>query len=183
MANLIFIYGPPAVGKLTVAKELANLTGYRLFHNHLTVPVVNAIFGRRSEDPARSRLLKQLRVLGMTAAAEAGIDIIFTAAYSGGDADEEFVRQFVAPFEATGGRAMFVQLYAPIEVLLQRVSDDSRKLPELQKSTDPDRYRERLKRRDIRVSVAYEGILHLETAKTPAATTAQSIVGHFGLNR
>src|SRR5262245_48592263 len=108
VAKLIFIYGPPAVGKLTVARELAGLTGYRLFHNHLTVPVVNAIFGKESENPGRSRLLKQLRVLSMTAAAEAGIDLIFTAAYSGGEADEEFVRQFVAPFEATGGHAMFV---------------------------------------------------------------------------
>lgn len=183
MANLIFIYGPPAVGKLTVANELASLTGYKLFHNHLTVPTVNAIFGRRSENPARSRLLKQLRVLSMTAAAEADIDIIFTAAYSGGDADEAFVRQFVAPFEATGGRAMFVQLYAPAEVLLRRVTNDSRKLPELEKSTDPDKYREKLKRRDIRVSVAYEGILHLETTETPASVTAQRIVEHFGLNR
>lgn len=183
MANLIFIYGPPAVGKLTVARELAELTDYRLFHNHLTVPTVNAIFGRRSEDPARSQLLKRLRVVSMTAAAEAGIDIIFTAAYSGGDADEAFVRQFVAPFEATGGRAMFIQLYAPAEVLLQRVGNDSRKSPELQKSFDPDWYREKLKRRDIRVSVAYEGILHLETTEVPAAVTAQKIVEHFSLNK
>ena len=31
----LFLYGAPAVGKLTVAKELADLTGYKLFHNHL----------------------------------------------------------------------------------------------------------------------------------------------------
>jgi tRNA uridine 5-carbamoylmethylation protein Kti12 len=35
--KLIFISGMPAVGKLTVAQELAKLTGYRPFHNHLTV--------------------------------------------------------------------------------------------------------------------------------------------------
>ncbi len=42
--NLIFMYGPPGVGKLTVAQELANLTGYKLFHNHLTVDLVYAVF-------------------------------------------------------------------------------------------------------------------------------------------
>jgi tRNA uridine 5-carbamoylmethylation protein Kti12 len=31
--KLIFLYGPPAVGKLTVAQELVTLTGYKLFHN------------------------------------------------------------------------------------------------------------------------------------------------------
>jgi hypothetical protein len=183
VANLIFIYGPPAVGKLTVAGELAGLTGYRLFHNHLTVPVVNAIFGRDNRSPERSRLLKQLRVQSMTAAAEANIDLIFTAAYSGGDADEAFVRQFSAPFELTGGRVMFVQLYAPDDVLLERVGNDSRKLPELEKSTDVERYREKLKRRDTRVSVPYDGILHLETTETPAAMTARKIAEYFCLNR
>jgi hypothetical protein len=32
--GLIFIHGLPA-GKLTVAHELAAMTGYKIFHNHL----------------------------------------------------------------------------------------------------------------------------------------------------
>ena len=42
--KLIFLYGAPGTGKLTVARELAALTGYRLFHNHLTVDLAKAIF-------------------------------------------------------------------------------------------------------------------------------------------
>ncbi len=42
--KLIFIYGPPAVGKTTVGRELANITGYKFFYNHLTVPAAKAIF-------------------------------------------------------------------------------------------------------------------------------------------
>lgn len=42
--QLIFIYGPPAVGKLSVANALAKLTGYRVFHNHLTIDLVRSIF-------------------------------------------------------------------------------------------------------------------------------------------
>jgi len=34
--KLVFIYGPPAVGKLTVANALAKVTGFKVFHNHLT---------------------------------------------------------------------------------------------------------------------------------------------------
>jgi replication-associated recombination protein RarA len=42
--KLLFLYGPPAVGKLTVAREVSALTGYRLFHNHLTVNLTLAVF-------------------------------------------------------------------------------------------------------------------------------------------
>jgi len=42
--KLIFIYGPPAVGKLTVAEELVKLHDYRLFHNHLTLDLVRNIY-------------------------------------------------------------------------------------------------------------------------------------------
>ena len=35
--KLIFIWGPAASGKLTVARELEKLTGLPVFHNHLVV--------------------------------------------------------------------------------------------------------------------------------------------------
>lgn len=38
--KLVFIYGMPAAGKLTVAKELAGLSGYKLFHNHQVVDLL-----------------------------------------------------------------------------------------------------------------------------------------------
>jgi hypothetical protein len=42
--NLIFLYGPPATGKYTVGCELAALTGYRFFHNHLVVDTVLSVY-------------------------------------------------------------------------------------------------------------------------------------------
>jgi adenylate kinase family enzyme len=35
--TLVFIVGPPAVGKMTVGYELAQRTGLKLFHNHHTI--------------------------------------------------------------------------------------------------------------------------------------------------
>src|ERR1700677_4641170 len=42
--KLIFLYGLPATGKLTVARELAAMTGYKLFHNHLAVDLLLSVF-------------------------------------------------------------------------------------------------------------------------------------------
>jgi hypothetical protein len=42
--RLIFLYGLPATGKLTVAQELAAITGYKLFHNHLVVDLLLSLF-------------------------------------------------------------------------------------------------------------------------------------------
>ena len=42
--KLVVIFGPPAVGKMTVGFELAKLTGLKLFHNHLTIELVLNFF-------------------------------------------------------------------------------------------------------------------------------------------
>lgn len=45
--KLVFIVGDAAVGKMTVGKELADQTGLRLFHNHVTIEPVLEVFGYR----------------------------------------------------------------------------------------------------------------------------------------
>ena len=45
--KLIFVYGLPATGKLTVARELSSLTGYKVFHNHLVVDLLQSTIDPR----------------------------------------------------------------------------------------------------------------------------------------
>ena len=42
--KLVFLYGSPGVGKLTVAEALSRLTGYKVFHNHLTANIAHLLF-------------------------------------------------------------------------------------------------------------------------------------------
>ena len=42
--KLIALYGPPGVGKLTIARVLAKTTGYKVLHNHLTIELLCALF-------------------------------------------------------------------------------------------------------------------------------------------
>ena len=41
---LVVLFGPPAVGKMTVGRELERLTGLPLFHNHMTIELVVPFF-------------------------------------------------------------------------------------------------------------------------------------------
>src|SRR5678816_3628060 len=73
------IYGPPAVGKLTVAKEVARLTGLKLFDNHLSVNMVQPIFGWDNE--AYVRTLRAVRLAVITEAARQEIDLVSPMVY------------------------------------------------------------------------------------------------------
>ncbi len=42
--DFIIIFGPQAVGKMTVGEELAKKTGLKLFHNHMTIDLVLQFF-------------------------------------------------------------------------------------------------------------------------------------------
>src|SRR5690349_6588669 len=76
--RLIFLYGQAASGKLTIARELAALTGFALFHNHLVVDAVVALFPFGSERFIRLREELWLRLFGEAAAAKQSL--IFTFA-------------------------------------------------------------------------------------------------------
>lgn len=58
--KLIFIYGAPATGKLTVGRELAAQTGYKLHHNHMAVDLGLALFNY--DNPEFLRLCQRINL-------------------------------------------------------------------------------------------------------------------------
>jgi len=173
--KLVLIYGPLAVGKTTVGRELAQATGYRFFFNHLTVPVADAIFPRRESgnQDRYSDLLKKIRLACLTAAAQEGVDVIFTLAYSGA-VDDEFVADIVHAVSTHGGVTHFVELRATEAVLRARVGNESRKA--LGKVTDPDRLSQVLTERDLTASVKHPGVLTLDTSTRTPTESAKAIL-------
>lgn len=121
--KLIFLYGPPAVGKFTVAKELSALTNLKLFHNHLTVDVATSIFDHGSNDYLK--LLRKMRILILEQAARADIPgLIMTFVY--GPAREDAVQQYITAVEKYNGKIYFVRLYCPKKILAERVVNKDR---------------------------------------------------------
>ena len=95
--KLIVIYGPPAVGKLTVAKELAKITGYRVLHNHLVIDMVESVFSRDS--PMFWKLIDSYRIdLIGKAAANDEKGIILTSVNIKGK-DDNFIKDILKTME------------------------------------------------------------------------------------
>ena len=121
--DLVLIHGPAAAGKLTVARALAEQTGLALFHNHLVVDAVGAVF--EFGTPAFRRLREGFWLEVFNAAAVEGRSLIFTfapeATVSAGFPDE-----VVRTVEARGGRVRFVALTCSDDEQEKRIEGASR---------------------------------------------------------
>lgn len=47
--KFILLFGPQAVGKMTVGHELEKITELKFFHNHMTIELVYPFFGFGTE--------------------------------------------------------------------------------------------------------------------------------------
>jgi predicted kinase len=178
-ATLIYIYGPPASGKLTVATRLSELTGIPLFHNHLTVNAVLPVFPFGS--PPFVEAVRAMRRSVFQAAARAGISLIYTnnSAWSGPDPRARFEEAAQAAREIMadhGGRAVFVRLTAPQSALEDRVANESRRVHA--KLVDVVRLRELLA--DLDSSSLHPDDLVIDTGRTDPEESARTIMTALG---
>jgi hypothetical protein len=122
--KLIFIWGPAASGKLTVARELSRLTGLPVFHNHL---VVDALLERLPfGDPEFVRLRESMWMAAFETAATGGRSLIFTFAPEP-TVQSGFPERVKALVAEHGGEVKFVRLVLSREEQERRITNDSRR--------------------------------------------------------
>jgi len=74
--RLLLIIGPPAVGKMTVGRAVADRSSFRLFHNHHTIEMLLDVFDYGT--PPFRTLNTEFRRRVMEEAASSGADLVFT---------------------------------------------------------------------------------------------------------
>ena len=121
--KLVFLYGPAASGKLTIARELAKLTGFAVFHNHLIVDAVLAVFPFGSEPFAKLR--EQFWMATFAEAAARGRSLVFTFAPEASVA-ADFPQRVVALVTEAGGEVLFVRLAVSVAEQERRIANPSR---------------------------------------------------------
>lgn len=126
--NFVVIYGPTAAGKLSVAKELKHITGYKLLDSHSVLNPIAELFP--FEDPElneiRKRLGRKFRLELFEEAAKAGVDFITTLIIATPDSFA-VMREAKTAVERYGGQTLFVQLLPSHEAIMERVESESRR--------------------------------------------------------
>jgi hypothetical protein len=186
---LLVLVGPPAVGKMTVGREVEARTGLRLFHNHHTIDLVLRFFDYGT--PAFGRLVGEFRRRIFEEVAASDLPgLIFTYVWAFDDPrDAAAVEAYAGIFRQRGGRVMFAELEASQAERLRRNETELR-LAEKPSKRDVAESRRRLLEADARWQLgsrgAYDGRadwLRLDTTTLTPEEAAARIAAHFGLDR
>ncbi len=169
--KLLLLYGRPAVGKLTVARIVAERTGGRLFHNHLTVNLALAVYDfgtpgfvalreRIWNDVFRQALADRLPLLIFTFNPENSVP-------------QRFIDGLFAAVAAAGGEVIPVELVASEAAIESRLGSESRRVAG--KTLDAASYRDLRARGVFDSPVIPAARLRLDTEKLSPAESAQRI--------
>lgn len=126
--KLIILFGPPAVGKMTVGYEIEKITGCKLFHNHMTLELIMPFFEFGS--PSFLKLIRSIRLQLFEEVANSSLKgLIFTYVWSLDDPSNwEFIDSIVDIFKKKGADIYYVELEAELEERLKRNTSSFRLL-------------------------------------------------------
>jgi shikimate kinase len=183
--KFIILFGPPAVGKMTVGYELAKLTDFRLFHNHMTIDLVLNFFefGHARFNTLVSEFRR--RVFEEVAASDLP-GLIFTFVWAlDHESDKAFIERSCNIFRDKGARVYFVELEADISERLKRNESEFR-LSQKPSKRDVEKSRERLLDDDRKYKLNSnddffykENYLKINNVNLSAHETARIIVDKF----
>jgi hypothetical protein len=185
--RLVILFGPPAVGKMAVGRELGRLTGMRLFHNHMALEPVLQLFPYGSAP--FERIVRQFRNAVLEEAARAeGPGLIYTCMWDLDDADTtRYIGSAMKLFEECGATAHFVELSASLDVRLLRNRTELRLAEKPSKRDLPASEARLLANESRRFNSAgdfpYPGRhLLLATDAMPAVAAAEQIATWLGID-
>lgn len=124
--KLVIIIGPPAVGKMTVGIALEKITKLKLFHNHMSIELVNKFFDFGTE--AFERLDKVIRFETFKEIANSKLEgVIFTIVWDYDfKEDEQYIDDIIDIFKKKESQVCLIELQANLEDRLKRNKQEDR---------------------------------------------------------
>lgn len=91
--KFVLLFGPQAVGKMTVGQELTKITDLKLFHNHMTIDFLEPFFGFSPELWRLSTLFREEVFTSFSKTDQYGMIFTFVWAFDQKE-DWAFVKRF-----------------------------------------------------------------------------------------
>ena len=176
--HLLFLHGPAAAGKYTVAKELAALTGFELYHNHLVVDEVlkTHAFGTPGFVIDRDRLWRDF-FAQFPGPGRANIIFTFNPENT---VPQAFIDWLFAEPARRGVKFTSVEITADESVIESRIASKQRQ--QFRKLTDVVLYRQLRDSGVFTTPLIPRTDLRIDTGKVSPAEAAAQIARQFGLN-
>jgi hypothetical protein len=186
---LVFIVGPPAVGKMTVGHELAKRTGLKLFHNHHSIDLALRFFPYGSKEFGRLNYDFRRRIFEEVAGSDLP-GLIFTYVWAfDQESDAAAVAAYAEIFLSRGARVVYVELVATQEERLRRNETEFR-LAEKPFKRDLVESRRQLLETDAKYQLNSSGehdaradYLRIDNTALSAEDAAERIIEQYSLPR
>ncbi len=186
--KLVILFGPPAVGKMTVGFELAKLTGLKLFHNHLTIEFILHFFPHGTKkfnllnDEFRRRIFEEVATSDLKG-------LIFTFVWAVElEKEREYIEGFCDIFRERGAEIYFVELECDFEERLKRNESEFR-LEQKPSKRNIENSKANLIHHDENYQLNTDGdffctenFLKINNTNLSAEETARKIVEEFGFS-
>ncbi len=118
--KLVIIFGPQAVGKMTVGQELEKITGLKLFHNHMTIELVARFFNYGSEPGQKLVDLFRKEIFEEVSKSELE-GLIFTYMWDFNDQEDwSYLEKLCSIFESKNAPVYFIELEADVDERIKR---------------------------------------------------------------
>ena len=118
--KFIIIFGPPAAGKMSVGRELAKITEYKLLHGHMTIELVLEFFDYGTHkfkvlnSEFRRRIMEEVSTSDLPG-------LIYTYVWGFNlESDKKYVESICEIFTKEGGEVYFVELFCELDERLRR---------------------------------------------------------------
>lgn len=124
--KLVIIIGPQAVGKMTVGQELQKITGLKLFHNHMSLELVNHFFDWGTEN--FKALDKKIRFSVFKEIAKSELEgIIFTYVWAFDlESENNYINEIKTIFAENNSDIFLFELDTDLDIRLERNKTENR---------------------------------------------------------
>lgn len=124
--KLVLIFGPQAVGKMTVGQELAKITELKLFHNHMTIDLISNFFDYGTE--TGQKLVHSFRFQIFEEVAKSNLEgLIFTFTWCFElQEDWHYTEKIFNLFKENNADIYLVELEADLQERLRRNKTNNR---------------------------------------------------------